>query len=451
MLLTAGRALQFAVSASPSSTSSSAPATSETEARLVAQTRHRKENDILVIGALAADTSCDYSPFNATSTEMLPTLHTSNPASISQSAGGVGRNVATAAQYAGAQVSLASVVADDLAGKTLIQDLASSGIDTESLRALDPAAGARTAQYIAVNDRNKDLMLAMGDFSIFSYPEFEQPEYWSNLIASQNAMPKWIVIDGNWSTSIISNILLAAKACQIPVAFEPVSTVKAARLFHKTNTAMKEKSAAVVPDNLVSLATPNEIELASMHEAAQESQLFESDAWWQTIDSFGLSSSGSRDKFVMMAGAKLADNGVPQQIVRLLPFVPNIITKLGAQGSLLTMLLRRDDPRLTSAESAPYILSRTKYESGPVGGVYMRLFPPAEVVGQDDIVSVNGVGDTMLGVVMAGTTAAMNANRPVRLEEIVPVAQRAAVLTLKNRDSVSASVVGMRDMLAMRQ
>ena len=404
-----------------------------------------------MIGALAADTSCDYSPFDATTTEVLPTLHTSNPAAISQSAGGVGRNVATAAQYAGAQVSLASVVADDLAGKTLIRDLASSGIDTKSLRVLDPATRARTAQYVAVNDRNKDLMLAMGDFSIFSHPEFEEPEYWSNLLASQKSKPKWIVIDGNWSTSIISNILLAAKTSEVPVAFEPVSSVKAARLFDKTNTAVTKDSTAVAPHSFVSLATPNEIELASMHKAAQESQLFESEAWWQTVDSFSLSSAGSRDKFVMMGGAQLVDKGIPQQVIRLLPLVPNLITKLGAQGSLLTMLLLRDDPRLTNPESAPYILSRTKYETGPVGGVYMRLFPPAEVVGQNDIVSVNGVGDTMLGVVMAGMIAAINANQQVKLEEIVPLAQRAAVLTLKSRESVSTSVAGMKTLLAIKQ
>ena len=450
-LLTIDRATSISVSVSPSSAGSSGKGTSTAESQSTTVHTTRKENDIFVIGAIAVDTSCDYSPFDATSTETTPTLHTSNPASISQSAGGVGRNVATAAQYAGAQVSLASIVADDLAGKTLIQDLNSSGIDTSSLRVLDPATGARTAQYVAVNDRNKDMMLALGDFTIFSHPDFEQPGYWSNLIGRQDPKPKWIVIDGNWSASIISNILRASKANGIPVAFEPVSTVKAARLFHNSNTAMPGKSAAVVPQSLVNLATPNKMELAAMHQAAQESQLFETDAWWQAIDSFGLSSAGSRDKFVRAVGAKLADDGVPQQLIRLLPFIPNIITKLGAQGSLLTMVLRRDDQRLTSPESAPYVLSRTNYETGIVGGVYMRLFPPAEIVEQTEILSVNGVGDTMLGVVVAGMSAEMKAGRQVRLEEIVPVAQQAAVLTLKSRESVSLRVADMRDLLAVKQ
>lgn len=397
-----------------------------------------KENEVLIIGALAADTSCDYAPFDNSNAEVSPSLHTSNPAMISGSAGGVGRNVATAAQYAGAQVSLASIVADDLAGKMLMQDLALAGINTSNVRVLDPAAGARTAQYIAINDRNKDLLLAMGDFSIFSHPDFDDPSYWSNLIAAQPQAPKWIVVDGNWSAEVIAHILKAAKANKIPVAFEPVSTVKAARMFDRRNTATS--STSVLPEHVISLATPNKLELSAMHYAAQESGLFESESWWTAIDSFGLGSSGSRDKFVNLLGRQLADAGVPQQIIQLLPFIPNLVTKLGAQGSLLTMVLRKGDSRLTDPSSAPYILSRSNYESGAVGGVYMRLFPAAEIVQQEDVVSVNGVGDTMLGVIMAGLVIQAKAGRPPRLEEIVPVAQRAAVSTLKSKSSVAEGV-----------
>lgn len=397
-----------------------------------------KENDIMVIGALAADTSCDYAPFDNNDTQVSPTLQTSNPAVISGSAGGVGRNVATAAQYAGAQVSLVSTVADDLAGKTLIQELALAGIDTGNVDVLDPATGARTAQYVAVNDRQKDLLVAMGDFQIFSHPEFDDPSYWTNLVATQSTRPKWIVVDGNWSAEVIAHILKVAKANGIPVAFEPVSTVKAARLFHPRNTATSGTS--VLPEHVISLATPNRLELSAMHYAAQESRLFESESWWTAIDSFGLSSSGSRDKFVHLLGHQLADAGVPQQIIQLLPFIPNIVTKLGAQGSLLTMVLRKGDPRLTSPSSAPYILSRSNYESGVVGGIYMRLFPAAETVQPEDVVSVNGVGDTMLGVMVAGLVTQMKGGGPPRLEEILPVAQRAAVLTLKSKNSVSTEV-----------
>lgn len=398
----------------------------------------KRNNDILVLGSIATDISCDYAPFEQSHSETLPTLHTSNPAQISSSAGGVGRNVATAAQYFGAQVSLVSVVANDLAGQTLLRELGYAGISTDSLRVLEASSQVRTAQYVAVNDTKRDLMLAMGDFSIFEYPDFERPSFWADLLAAQSSKPTWIVVDGNWSTSIITRILQAAKAKSIPVAFEPVSTVKATRIFHHSTEAIHGN--AVLPNNLLSLATPNRFELASMHQAAQSSGLFESEAWWTVIDAFGLSSAGSRDKFSGVLGPDLVDQGVPQQIIQLLPFVPNIITKLGSRGSLLSMVLRRDDERLTDPASAPYILSRSKYQSGEVGGIYMRLFPPAEIVKQEDIVSVNGVGDTLLGVIIAGIVADTKAGKLPRLERVLPIAQKAAVLTLQSSQAVAPSI-----------
>lgn len=69
----------------------------------------------------------------------------------------------------------------------------------------------------------------------------------------------------------------------------------------------------------------------------------------------------------------------------------------------------------------------------------MRLFPAAEVVQEEQIVSVNGVGDTFLGVVVAGLAKGR------RVEELIDGAQRAAVLTLKSGEAVSPEIAGLRD------
>ena len=60
----------------------------------------------------------------------------------------------------------------------------------------------------------------------------------------------------------------------------------------------------------------------------------------------------------------------------------------------------------------------------------MRLFPAVEVV--EDVVSVNGVGDTFLGVLMAGLAKGLELD-----EKLVNIAQRGAVLTLRSKESVS--------------
>lgn len=62
--------------------------------------------DMLVFGSLASDLICDYNPLAHSKDSTSPALYTSNPATITQSAGGVGYNVALAAKYAGASVSV---------------------------------------------------------------------------------------------------------------------------------------------------------------------------------------------------------------------------------------------------------------------------------------------------------------------------------------------------------
>ena len=59
----------------------------------------------------------------------------------------------------------------------------------------------------------------------------------------------------------------------------------------------------------------------------------------------------------------------------------------------------------------------------------MRLYPAAERV--TDVVSVNGVGDTFLGVMISGLA------QGGKVEKLVDVAQRGAVHTLRSAEAVS--------------
>lgn len=86
----------------------------------------KNQADILVLGSVAVDLSCDYTPKGKSSEDttvsrkvnfdMIPQMHTSNIATITQSVGGVGHNVALAAHRAsgGLSVQLQSVVGDDV-------------------------------------------------------------------------------------------------------------------------------------------------------------------------------------------------------------------------------------------------------------------------------------------------------------------------------------------------
>ncbi len=73
----------------------------------------------------------------------------------------------------------------------------------------------------------------------------------------------------------------------------------------------------------------------------------------------------------------------------------------------------------------------------------MRLYPPVEKVSETDIVSVNGVGDTFLGVLIAGLAK----QNPKDLADLVNIAQRGSVMTLKSSEAVSPEVSGLQSSL----
>lgn len=95
-----------------------------------------EDADVLVAGSLAIDLSCDYSPFGSELAQVAPVPHTSNPAIIGQSLGGVGHNVAVAASYVGSDVIFCSVVADDLSGRAALASLTKEGLTNTGIQVL---------------------------------------------------------------------------------------------------------------------------------------------------------------------------------------------------------------------------------------------------------------------------------------------------------------------------
>lgn len=311
------------------------------------------------------------------------------------------------------------------AGSTILSSLQNSGLDIKNvtkLRRLSDA-DAHTAHYVAVNDANGNLVTAMADMKIFSRHPFS--ESWKSLVAA--ASPKWVVVDANWSAKDLRSWIRAGKEHGAKVAFEPVSVAKSSSLFCPHQGLGK---LGVSTRASLDLASPNAYELAAMHTTARENGYFDSPEWFAVIDSFGI--TGAREKFVHLTSAALTDAGVPQQAIQLLPYIPTILTKLGSEGVLLTMMLGPNDALLRDRDADPYILTRVTAPDSPLGGVYMRLYPSVEIL--KDVVSVNGAGDTLLGVLIAGLA------QGGRIERLVDVAQRAAVLSLKHQSSVNPAV-----------
>lgn len=404
--------------------------------------------DVLVAGSLAIDLSCDYMPFGDERVQVAPVPHTSNPAVIGQSLGGVGHNVAIAAGYVGSNVLFCSVVADDLSGRAALASLEKEGLDIAGVQVLPATSSTRTAQYVAINDAKRDLVVAMADMGIVELPEdkLDIDGFWEPLL--ERSKPRWVVLDANWHPEVLKKWSTLAQKHGARVALEPVSTAKSRRFFGRdaTGAGAMIGPAQTVPHHAVSLACPNRLELAAMHTAARETLLFDSPGWWNIINAMNLSPTGSRERLIAATSAALVDEGIPQQSIQLLPFIPCLITKLGPVGALLTQLLPTGDSRLTDPDYAPFILSRASPSTEtPFGGVYMRLFPPTSILTPDDIVSVNGAGDTLLGVIVAGLAKSDSATR---IEDILPVAQEASRRTLASAGGVSPKLMELRGSLA---
>lgn len=398
--------------------------------------------DVLVAGSLAVDFSCDFAPLESHGKDISPSMHTSNPAVIGQSLGGVGHNVALASHYVGSSTVFCSAVADDLSGKAALAALTEEGLSTEGVQTLAPSRGVGTAQYVSVNDAKKDLVVAMADMRIMELPasDLEFESKWAPLM--EKTRPKWVVVDANWSPEVLAKWLASARQIDARVAFEPVSTAKAVRIFaRKGDDRAVIGPADTVPNHQLNLATPNGLELMSLYQAARANGLFDSPGWWQVIDGLRLSGSGSRDRLESVTSAALVNQGIPQQNMQLLPFIPTIVTTLGRDGVLITQLLRPGDPRLGSPDAAPYIVSRADESNTLVGGVYMRLFPPETVLAEDAIVGVNGAGDTLLGVLVTGLAAGR------ALEDVIKIGQQASLRTLQSSRSVSPDIRDLAKLL----
>jgi pseudouridine-5'-phosphate glycosidase/pseudouridine kinase len=327
-------------------------------------------------------------------------------------------------------VRLHSAVGDDLSGRAALAQLRDEGMEVSGIETLP--VPSRTAQYVAVNNANKDLSLAMADMSILeTLPEATVQKLASGLFGE--GRPKVFVADANWSPDALHTLLGAARNAQSTTIFEPVSTAKALRIF----LAPLSSSASVFPHPLADIITPNNHELVALHDYALGEALFETAGWFAVIDALGIPSTGLRVPLAITVGGELVDQGIPQQAIKLLPFFPTILTKLGPRGVLMTKLLTSDAPELHDESERQFVLSRNMSAGKEIGGLYIRFFPVEKVLKSEEVISVNGIGDTFCGAL------ASRLAKGERVQDVVGFAQRAAGESLKSRESVSPRLRGM--------
>lgn len=364
-----------------------------------------KANDranVVVVGSLALDTIVSFKDKFK--------LQDSNPGLVRTSIGGVGHNVFFGCHYGlqspfcGNQKStrLVSIVGDDYNGNALINQLIGVGIDT--LGILKSKSGF-TAQYVSNHTSTGELVVACADMSII------EQDFSKHIITQiMRANPELVIIDCNVSSKVLTSILAFLQNKSIRVIIEPTSHVKAGRI--------GEATLEVFPQNVVDMISPTISELSTIHESFEDNGKFEDyDCWFPLLDLMGIDSQ-FRQKLDALANRPnfhvlktiLAD-GTFQKAFQLLPYLPNILIKLGDKGvimvSLSTSVKSYKSIPTTSSYKPEFLI--TSQGQNDVGVVIKYFAIPIENK-NIDIVNVTGAGDTLLGYLSATLVSCEEAN-----------------------------------------
>lgn len=178
-----------------------------------------------------------------------------------------------------------------------------------------------------------------------------------------------------------------------------------------TTIFKKPVELGLFPKHSINIVTPNIFELKAMYDAAKENGHFEGSDWWSILDSFKITSRFRQGTFSLTLTeidveillrrvnptkhdfdgrqAKidppildLIMEGSVQQALSLLPYIPNILIKLGPRGVLSVRLV----PKANETNKTDINTLRLQ---GANADVIVRYFPGLKHQG---IVSVTGAG-----------------------------------------------------------
>ncbi|OWT35422.1 indigoidine synthase A family protein [Cryptococcus neoformans Bt1] len=348
----------------------------------------------LVFGSAAVD-------LTSTSTYSLAP-RTTTPGEVFVSPGGVGRNIAEAAQnllppnsvqlvsaYGSVSGSCESNTTEpDAFGKLLLFELAGANMRADGLVGKE---GRNTSVCSLTLEKDGDLVAGVADMGIV---ETLTEEFVTRKIDEEK--PEMVVFDLNLLEGAVKAILTACQILNIPTFCDPTSTPKLPRLIPALNILLP--SSPSFPRPLTHL-TPNLLELELLHSLLSSSASDDtSSIAWEFINSLGLDGDwrAKVERFTNVNGREwIKINGAVQKMVSCLPYVASFWVKAGQRGLLHL--------RMTSVPPQPSPDTLIHPLAGQHSGKYLAFThytPP--VIKPEEIISTTGAGDTLAGGLVAG-------------------------------------------------
>ncbi len=148
------------------------------------------------------------------------TLGTSNPSTMTETHGGVARNVAENLARLGEPPILITAIGTDHDGEPLIHHLSSLGVHTHAIMRKETE---HTGTYTAILDNQGDMVVACADMAIYDAITVEDLRTRESVMRQAGA----IIIDTNLRQDLITYLIDFAKASMISLTIVPVSVPKA--------------------------------------------------------------------------------------------------------------------------------------------------------------------------------------------------------------------------------
>ncbi|GBC51116.2 pseudouridine-metabolizing bifunctional protein C1861.05-like [Rhizophagus irregularis DAOM 181602=DAOM 197198] len=351
--------------------------------------------ELIIVGGTAVDITSTLDPF------ITDYVKTSSPGTIRQSIGGVGRNIAETSFRLGVNPLFISAIGNDLSGNWLKTKFEKIGMETGGLQIINNES---TAVYNAIHDSSGNLICAVADMKIFDYLS-------SDKISQTIKMgkPKLVCFDGNISAGCIYNILNTCKTYNISTFFETTSISKSLKLLENY-----EQFIQLLSSQSLKYISPNSFELKTMYFTAYKNGLFDLNSEWvKRINEYDIGNLSIHNPTIEVLINSLIDCQLDTQLIsesfvqtlHFLPYIPNIIVKLGEN------------------------------EKNGKSGLRLKYFKPIKF-DKNEIVNVTGAGDSVVGTLVSGFIL----HGETKIDKIIEVAQYIALMTLKTHNSVSEDI-----------
>lgn len=150
-------------------------------------------------------------------------LASSNPVTVTESCGGVARNIAENLARLSCPVSLMSIVGNDKAGEWVLDETRKQGVDTGLVYI---RSGERTGAYTTLIDISGEMVLAFANMDIYDrLTPAMMMDKWPHIAASTI-----VIADTNLSADCLQELAARCREESLTLLVDPVSSQKAKKL-----------------------------------------------------------------------------------------------------------------------------------------------------------------------------------------------------------------------------